>query len=530
MSDVQDLLEQKKKPALSANMWIYSLGLLGINLAIGLVNSYQAEFFNKFLGADLMIVAGIILAAKIISIVADFVIGNLIDRANFKAGKMRPWILFSAFPLAVLTMISYIAIPFPTEAGRYVYITFVVILWNISMTLADIPSQGMLALLSSNSEERSNAAGLANTLKSVALACPGVFVTIVLMITGGDNGTVGKTEYLVTACIMAGLGLVFQLLMYFKCKEVVKSATSSAMSFKEMFRELKSNKMIMIVFLTYILGFARNIGLGIAVQASCILLRDGVNLGFLTGGEVVYGDGLSWLIGVTSAVSGMVTIILNPMINKKLGEKKYFITAGMYGLIIATVSTALYVFGGNPFRSLLAILIFQFFMGFSYGPNGYLPMVMTADIVDYQEWKTGKRTEGTQFAILSMSNKLSNALSVSIGILLVGFIGYSASDFNLAVEAGTTATYVTDAMQNKLWIIYFMSQGLCMAASCIPMLFYKIDAKTKKKMQEELAGRRGDGLERTGENGEALAPSFENLDGGNALSAGVAEDEIGKDE
>lgn len=82
-----DLTKQKKKSALTANMWIYALGLMGINLGIGLINSYQAEFFNKILQADLMAVAGIILAAKFISIIADFVIGNLIDRANFKAGK-----------------------------------------------------------------------------------------------------------------------------------------------------------------------------------------------------------------------------------------------------------------------------------------------------------------------------------------------------------------------------------------------------------------------------------------------------------
>ncbi len=485
---VSDATIEPKKKALTSNMWFYGLGLMGINLGIGLVNSYQAEFFNKFLGANLMIVAAIILAAKVISIIADFVIGNLIDRANMKAGKMRPWILISAFPLAVLTMISYIAIPFKNPAGAYVYITFVVILWNISMTLADIPSQGMLALLSDDGNERSNAAGLANTLKSAALALPGVFVTIVLLLTG--NGIVGKVEYIVTAAIMAGLGLIFQLLMYFKCKEVVKSTVSSAMSFKEMFGELKSNKQIMIVFLTYIFGFARNIGLGIAVQASCILLRDGVNLGFLTGGKLVYGDGLSWLIGVTCAASSMVTIVLNPMINKKLGEKKYFIIAGMYGFGITLISFLLYVFAGAPFRSLWAILIYQFLMGFSYGPNGYLPMVMTSDIVDYQEWRTGKRTEGTQFAILSMSNKLSNALSVSIGILLVGAIGYSGEAFAAHAAAGTTAQYVDKPMQDKLWAIYFLSQGICMALSCIPMLFYKIDEKTKIQMRKELAERR----------------------------------------
>lgn len=493
--------KEKKAGALTANMWIYALGLMGINLGIGLINSYQAEFFNKILQADLMAVAGIILAAKFISIVADFVIGNLIDRANFKAGKMRPWILFSAFPLAVLTMISFVFIPFSSNAGRYIYIIFVVVLWNISMTMADIPSQGMLSLISKSSEEVNNAAGLGNTLKSVALAAPGVFVSFVCILTGSD-GAVGQTEYLITAAIMAGLGLIFQLLMYFKCKEIVKSNTSAGMSFKEMFRELKNNKMLLIVFGTYILGFGRNIGLGIAVQATCILVRDGIDLSFI-GMGTLYGDACSWAIGITSAISSMVTIVLNPIINKKLGEKKYFITAGFYGFVVTLIATLIYTLSptGSFGRSIWAIWIYQFFLGFAFGPNGYLPMVMTADIVDYQEWKTGKRTEGTQFAILSMSNKLSNALSVSLGILFIGAIGYDAAKYadvsHIGVQGSAEnmqaiASYVTDGMQNKAWIVYFLLPGLCMLASSLLMFFYKIDEKTKTQMREELAVRRAE--------------------------------------
>ena len=501
MSDL--VAKQKKNGALNANMWIYALGLMGINLGIGLINSYQAEFFNKILRADLMAVAGIILAAKFISIIADFVIGNLIDRANFKAGKMRPWILISAFPLAVLTMFSFAGFNFSDSVGgtvgKYIYIVFIVVLWNISMTLADIPSQGMLSLISKNADEVNNAAGIANTLKSIALAAPGVFISFVCILTG-SGGAVRKEEYLITAGIMAGLGLIFQLLMYFKCKEVVKSNVAAGMSFKEMFRELKNNKMLLIVFGTYILGFGRNIGLGIAVQATCILIRDGIDLSFI-GMGTLYGDACSWAIGITSAISSMVTIVLNPIINKKLGEKRYFIIAGFYGFIVTLVSTLAYALSPDKSfaRSIWAIWIYQFLLGFAYGPNGYLPMVMTADIVDYQEWKTGKRTEGTQFAILSMSNKLSNALSVSLGILFVGMIGYNAASYAEAASVGvqgsvenlnSIANYVTYDMQNKTWLVYFLLPGLCMLASSLLMFFYKIDEKTKKQMREELAERR----------------------------------------
>ena len=501
---------QRRLFGCTGNMWMYALGVMGINLAIGLVNSYQAEFFNKILHANLMAIAVIILVAKIVSIVADFVIGNLIDRARFKSGKMRPWILISAFPLAVFTMLSFVIIPFDNLSGagadvaRYVYIAFILIVWNVSMTLADIPSQGMLSFVSKDPADTNNAAGIANTLKSGALAISGIFITVVCMLTG--SGDVGWREYLITAGVMCAIGLAFQLLMYFKCKEMVKSTTSSAMSFKEMFRELKNNKMILIVLVTYLLGFGRNIGLGIAVQATCILLRDGVNFSAIPviGSifpETMYGDACSWAIGITSAVSSAVTILLNPVINKKLGEKRYFIIAGLYGFVISFTSFLLYWLIPVPAgasstamtaRSLWAIWIYQIFFSIAYAPNAYLPMVMTADIVDYQEWKTGKRTEGTQFAILSMSNKLSNALSVSLGILLIGAIGYSSQDYNTAIQGGTAAihAYVTDDMQVKAWAIYFLVPGLCMLASSIPMFFYKIDKKTKETMRAELARRR----------------------------------------
>ena len=143
---------------------------------------------------------------------------------------------------------------------------------------------------------------------------------------------------------------------------------------------------------------------------------------------------------------------------------------------------------------------------------------MTSDIVDYQEWKTGKRTEGTQFAILSLSNKLSNGLSVAIGIFLMGAIGFSAATANTYIQNDVEhiSEYITDDMQNKAWIIYFFIPGLCMLVSSIPMFFYKINDKVKKQMREELAERRAKALAEAGEekieNIESDVESVENTE------------------
>lgn len=95
-----------------------------------------------------MVVAAIILAAKIIGGLADFIIGNVIDESNLKGGKMRPFVFISAFPLAILSTIMFVFIPFSSKVGMYVYVSFITVLWNVPMSFADIPSQGLLSLLS----------------------------------------------------------------------------------------------------------------------------------------------------------------------------------------------------------------------------------------------------------------------------------------------------------------------------------------------------------------------------------------------
>ena len=71
----------KKKYMNFKEIAAYSLGLFGFQAIVGLLNSYQAEFDGSILGANVSVVAILILVAKIVSAVADPVVGNLIDRA-----------------------------------------------------------------------------------------------------------------------------------------------------------------------------------------------------------------------------------------------------------------------------------------------------------------------------------------------------------------------------------------------------------------------------------------------------------------
>ena len=70
----------KKKYLSFKEIAAYSLGLFGFQAIVGLLNSYQAEFDGSILGADVTVVAILILVAKILSAVADPVVGSLVAR------------------------------------------------------------------------------------------------------------------------------------------------------------------------------------------------------------------------------------------------------------------------------------------------------------------------------------------------------------------------------------------------------------------------------------------------------------------
>ena len=224
------------------------------------------------------------------------------------------------------------------------------------------------------------------------------------------------------------------------------------------------------------LGFGRNIQMGIAVQAAAVMIRDGVDVTIGSFRYVAAGENLARLVGAMSAVSSTIILLTVSAINKKWGEKKTFIVFAVFGAVVALTSFVLYAVGGKIFRSVWAILIYRFPICFSFGPNGFLPLVMTGDIVEYREWQTGKRTEELQFAILSMSDKLSNAfpspwvsLSWAQAVTSVLFFPPEA---------------ITDKMQTIVAFAYFGMLGISILLSMIPMFWYKIDAKTKLEMRK----------------------------------------------
>lgn len=463
----------------------YSLGLFGFQAIVGLLNSYQAEFDASILGADIAIVGILILVAKIISAVADPVVGNLVDRSKSKLGKFKSMIVYSLVPLLVFTAVVFVKVSFK-GFGLYAWIFVTYLIWSIAMTMGDVPSQGIASALTPDPTERTNVVSISNTFKQIGFSACVVIVPIVcLIIKGGSKVIVAKgetdtpmiaAEYLGTAILTAVFGCALFALIPLINKERVKVESNEKTTAKDMLVALKDNKPLMLVIVSYFLGFGRQMAMGIQVQAANVLLGS---------------QNLVAVLGIVTAVGSMISMALCPVLIKKLDEKKAYILLSVYGFAASIFS---FVIGHFWFRSpdnmVLTVLFYAslFLIGLQFGAVTLMPMIMTADAVDYYEYETGKRMEGAAYSILTLTIKVCLALGTALGLVFVQFSGYA--DTLAQINAGT-ATGFTASTKDIIFFAYTAVPGILALLSIIPMFKYDIVGEKKQAISKALQERRG---------------------------------------
>lgn len=460
---------QNKKYLTVKELIFYSLGLFGLQAIIFYINSYQVEFYSgsgMIEASKMVIVTFIILAAKLVSAVFDPLIGNLIDsKKGGKHGKLKPFIVISTIPLSILTVLIFCKVNL-TGFALYAYIFVTTTLWSVAMTLGDVPSQGMSAVITPNPTERNNLIGFSGTLKSIGQAAPYVVVPAVcLCVPGGAGieGTISTTEYLWCAIVISVLGSLMFLGIFFFNKERVPYE-AERVSLKDMFGIIKNNKYLLLVVASYFLGFARQGAMAIQAQ---------------TANAILGGANKIIILGISTAVGTVISMAVTPILIKKFDEKKVFIAMSIYGGVSSVLAYLVAVWTNFNLVALIATL---FLMGLQFGAVNIMPMIMVADSVDYYEWKTGKRTEGVAYAVLSLCIKVTLALGAAICLAWVfaDFTGYQAN-----------MTEFSDSVKKGVFFSYTVIPGITSALAAIPIFFYDLVGDKKKQISADLAARRG---------------------------------------
>tara|TARA_R110002049_G_scaffold308910_2_gene514840 strand:- start:14332 stop:15948 length:1617 start_codon:yes stop_codon:yes gene_type:complete len=133
----------------------YALGDGAANIAWKGVATFLFVFYTDVFGLDPVTVGVLMLVARLSDGISDVVMGIIGDRTKSKYGRFRPWILWTAIPLAVILSLLFTSPDF-NSTGKIIYAYVTYILFTLIYTANNIPYGALMAVMTGDDKERTS--------------------------------------------------------------------------------------------------------------------------------------------------------------------------------------------------------------------------------------------------------------------------------------------------------------------------------------------------------------------------------------
>lgn len=449
------------------NYLAYACGDAANNLSFQMASMFLILYYTNVMGIEGAVIGTMFLVVRFIDGVTDLIGGRLVDaKKPGKLGKFKPFILWFSLPLLLSSWAIYSArVWFPdisyTGTIIYMYATYI-IMGSIFYTLVNIPYGSMAPSITQNPVERGKLATF--RMYGSAIAILTLAFVIAPQVQGNANNPDALQQSLfITTGIFVVVGMALYLFLVFNTTENVHR-DPTPVSLRDSLQTLRSNTPLLwlsggsVLFLT---GFT-----ALGTLSSYIAIYVQQDAGFI-----------AWnTLGQTVALFVVGPFI--PLVVRTIGKRNGYVAGGLI-TIVGAVVLAFAPLTSVPWFGPFAFLLMG--MGI-YGVNT-LMWALEADTVEYGEWRTGHRTEGTTYAVFSFTRKAGQALGGFVGGLALTWAGFSAA---AASSGDAQAEGVAQSIQ--LW-----TGGLLAGAALLSiavMFFYPLTEQKFREVSAEIAARR----------------------------------------
>jgi len=430
----------EKTPSPRAQSTAIVTAAFGQNLVYATVSTFLLFYLVQFVGLStgaIAVVTIVLTLARIIDAAVDPLVGSLIDMTRTRWGKLRPFILFSAAPVALLTVLIF-SVPDVDESGQLIYFTACYLVWGLVYAGSDVPLWGLIGSAFPEPSRRARVIGNVRAFGAIAIGVStlGAPALAAALSFAPDTTATGWSR---AVALIAIVGMGIFLLAFFVPRE--RHSTAERLGFRELFAALFRNKPLLLVLLGSVLGFGRAI-----VQAGGAVFV-----------VVAYGNDDNFTSVGGAIIAGMVlAAFLTPLLMRRLTGRT-LVLASCFAA--AAVYVGMYLAG---FENLVVLIVFVFASGLALGVFLVAQTTMIADAVDHAELATGVRNDGISFATLTFVTKVMSAFStLAFGIVIV-IAGYQEG------------VVVTAEMQNITFIGITLLPAVSCLVSAIPFFFYRL--------------------------------------------------------
>lgn len=440
--------------------WGFALFMAGQ----GIINTFVGSFLQLYLtniGITAYAVGVMFLIARVWDAVNDPIFGAILDKTHLKSGKFLPFLRASNIILPV-TVILLFAVPSGLSVTwKFIWSFVAYLLYDVGYTLCDVPIFAMTSAVTDQVHERINIMSRNTVLATLIAILLSVAVPQLYPAVGA----------FFTSVILAAIAAVMMFFMSRFAKERYINKDEGEVTLKNMLQYVKENKYLRIGFLGIMM-------LTITSMTNAVTTFFAINC---------LGDlGIVSTLSLFTILPALVIGLLMPLLTKRF-DKFHLMIVGAVG---QTVMSIVCYFAG--YQNFTLFLVLMAVRGIFFGIQLILQLQFTGDFVEYGEYITGKRLQGTAYSIQTFVFKFMNAVPGAVAMFILGAFGFVSGEGAVQPPSAISA----------IWVLFILSPVVGALISLPIFARYKLRDKTvqimaaansgeisREEANERLAGR-----------------------------------------
>ena len=453
-------IDKSVRPFSAKDSWGYVFGDMAGSFVNLYVDAYFLTFCTYCLGISATWMAGLFLFARLWDAINDPIIGSFPDRWHLgkSPDKFTPWIKLFMIPLALSGVLCFFKVPLEGIA-LHAFVAFAYIFFGMSYTGTSMPFGAMANVVTVDPVERSKL----SRARSVGGGLVGaVALGMVPVICYKDNQPIPE-RFTLLAAVFGICSIVSYMLLCTMTKERVREEKREGEKFefwKVLKMVLKNRPLIGVMVAT--------IGSMLAITGSS------QTYGYIY--KEVYGNAALATISMACSMPFMIVVFpLIPKMVKKFGKRDVILYTAALSFIFSVVRLFIYIENVWVYTALNIMTLL--------GQTAFTMLIwaLVSDCLDYSEWKTGFRSDGSMYSMYTFSRKIGSTIASSGLAFSLGLVGYvSGENVVQTASAVKGIYYICNAIPTLCYGLILIGIGL----------IFNLDKKKTDQMYAEMAAKR----------------------------------------
>ncbi|WP_296679219.1 MFS transporter [Novosphingobium sp.] len=386
-------------------------------------STFLLIFYSQVIGLDAKLVSLALMLALIVDAFVDPLIGHLSDRTYTRWGRRHPWLYAAPVPLGLAWMLLWS--PPADHTHIFTYLVVVAILVRTLVSCCEVPSQSLVAELTSDYDERTSLVRL-RYLFGWSGGLLLFFLANTVFLRADETHAVGQLNPegywrfgLCGAVLMVGAVLISALGQHGRVATIPEfkpAAQSARGALDEILEALRHPAAVILLSAAMIAIASTQMAFAIANYLYLYVWQ-------------LDETGFAVLPGLLLCTVVSAFVIVRPL-HQRYGKRDTAIACNLISVIIWVIPFVLrYVgFWPEPGSTPSTALIFGFLL--VTNTAGIMVFIsaqsMLADVVEASFEQTGRRTEGTFAAGWMFVQKCGTAIGIGLTGLIVSLAGLPA--------------------------------------------------------------------------------------------------------